>query len=146
VAGGFDVAKIRISFVASGLIAAAGSLVLDTTAQQYSDVSVVCTGGYSVAPGVWFQQFEGPGGPYPEGTPTIINIGSQTEGITVQMNYNDHADTDPPIPINGGFVSGVPFDFLIPGGYGATGWVVVTPVPGPGPQPPSGLKGQAEPL
>ncbi|HEX4310613.1 MAG TPA: hypothetical protein VHZ25_11340 [Acidobacteriaceae bacterium] len=123
--------KIRLSFVANvpyGNVSAAGALVLDTTTQKFSHVSVVCTGGHHVAPHVWYAEFAGPGSPYPAGMPTIVNIGDQNNGITVQMNYHDHGNTTPPIPLNGGFVEGVPFDFLkVPAGNGGTGWIVVTP-------------------
>jgi len=122
--------RIRLSFFAHGNVLAGGSLVLDTSTETFSDVSVFCAAG-PVTPNVWYSLFATPGSniPYPDGTPVIINIGVQN-GLTVQINYRDHGYTTDPIPIHGGFVSGVPFDILtIPGGNGETGWVAVTHEP-----------------
>ncbi|HTB96866.1 MAG TPA: hypothetical protein VK716_07640 [Terracidiphilus sp.] len=120
--------KIRLSFFAHGTVFAGGTLVMDTVTHAFSEISVFCSAG-AVTQNVWYSQFAEPGSniPYPAGTPVVINIGAET-GITVQINYHDHGYTTAPIPIQGGFVTGVPFDILkVPGGSGETGWVAVTP-------------------
>jgi len=78
--------RIRLSFFAHGNVLAGGSLVLDTSTETFSDVSVFCAAG-PVTPNVWYSLFATPGSniPYPDGTPVIINIGVQN-GLTVQIN------------------------------------------------------------
>lgn len=121
--------KIRLTFVAScGAVAAGGSLVLDTTSQQYSDVLVVCTGGHHVAHRVSASKFAPPPAQYPAGTPMLINMGDPN-GVVVQLDYAIHGFTSPAIPLNGGFVEGIPFSINVQGAQPGTGWVVVTPVP-----------------
>lgn len=120
--------KIRLSFFAHGNVLAGGSLVLDTSSQTFSDISVFCASG-PVAQNVYYAEFIQPGqtAPYPVGMPVVINIGTPN-ALTVQMNYHDHGFTTAPIPMHGGFVAGVPFDVLhVLGGNGQTGWVSVTP-------------------
>jgi hypothetical protein len=129
-AGGFVMSKIRLSmfaYVQFGNFAAGASLVLDTQTQTFSDISVTSNAGV-IAPNVWNAQFTPAHWKYPQGMPLIINIGTEG-GLTLQMNYQDHGDTSPAIPMDGGFVEGIPFDILgIAEGMGGTGWVAVTQV------------------
>ena len=123
--------KIRLSFFAQGPVLAGGTLVLDTSTEKFSGVKVFCADHPITAPTVWYSLFAKPGLDtgstvhYPDGTPLVLNIGEEN-GTTVQINYRDHDFTSEPIPIHGGFVSGVPFDIInAVGGDGETGWVAI---------------------
>ena len=119
--------KIRLTFVANcGAVAAGGSLVLDTSSQHYSDVSVVCTGGHHVAHKVSASNFAPPPSKYPAGTPMLINMGDPN-GVVVQLDYAILGFTSPPIPLDGGFVEGIPFSINVPGATPGVGSIVVTP-------------------
>ncbi|HVT97789.1 MAG TPA: hypothetical protein VHE33_09795 [Acidobacteriaceae bacterium] len=122
--------KVRLTFVANcGSVAAGGSLVLDTSTQQFSDVSVFCTGGHHVAHKVSEAKFAPPPSQYPAGTPMLINMGDPN-GVVVQLNYAIHGFTSPAIPMAGGFVQGIPFAVNnVQGATPGSGSVVVTSVP-----------------
>jgi hypothetical protein len=140
---------LRLTFLAYFLPnnqAFTGSMLWDTTTNTLSALTLTGYGPWHVAPVLGAPRFSPPPppptppNPYPPGCLTFLNMGAN--GATrLQINYDDHAYTDPPLlPAPG--VYPAPFDVFGPGlgNLPGRGTIVVTDA-GSAPNPPGNLKG-----
>ena len=127
--------RLRVSFGASGFgqtgEAVVGSFIWDTGTDEFSHVSITtCSGPYIFLPSVQKRTFAPPPPAYPTGSLIFFNFVDAGGAINFQLNYGDHAYSDPPIIPAPGFYQGVPFDI---GGTGignipGSGVVIVSEV------------------
>lgn len=117
-----------------------GSLLWDSATNTLSGLTLTSYGPHHVAPILGPPRFSPPPGTYPAGCLTFLNMGA-TNGVRLQINYADHAYTDPPLqPVPG--IYSAPFDIFGPGlgDLPGRGTIVVTAA-ATTPNPPGNLKG-----
>lgn len=117
-----------------------GSMLWDTATNTLSGLTLTGYGPYNVQPILGVPRFSPPPTTYPAGSLTFFNMGAQG-GVELQINYGDHAYTDPALQPKPG-VYPAPFDIFGPGlgDLPGRGTIVVTDA-GNAPNPPGNLKG-----